>query len=303
MNFSRRIFAVLAVALVVGPSVPAQDLTPQSKIALLGRVVEFDPIAIEMADRLGKAPRSKDRKLKVLAFVFQKPDGTTSRLGALLSQAFASALAQQISEIEFLEQSLITQKGQASGLTPREIADEDVALFLAQEVGASVFLFGTLEANEQILKVRISAVNAESRSAYYAADATIPLRKEWQGLDSVPVIELLPGRARGPATAGSLPVAGAPGNIGVSEPMCADCRPPNYSQAARDAKYEGTVVLKLIINAEGLAQNVRVVKALDYGLSERAILAVKNWKFKPAIGPNGKPVPVEVIIEVTFRLM
>jgi TonB family protein len=89
---------------------------------------------------------------------------------------------------------------------------------------------------------------------------------------------------------------------GVSTPGCVSCPPPKYSSEARAAKLQGTVVLQATVTADGRAINISVVKALGKGLEEKAIEAVKNWKFKPANGPDGKPVPCVVPIEVTFRL-
>jgi TonB family protein len=94
-----------------------------------------------------------------------------------------------------------------------------------------------------------------------------------------------------------------PGRGGVGEPVCAYCPTPLYSEEARKAKYQGTVVLRVIVLPDGRATNISVARGVGLGLDERAIEAVKTWRFKPAIGPGGKAVPVEVLIEVTFRLL
>jgi TonB family protein len=75
---------------------------------------------------------------------------------------------------------------------------------------------------------------------------------------------------------------------------------PNYSKQARQAKYQGTVVLWLVVDATGLPQNIRVQRALGMGLDEEAVKAVKRWRFKPAMR-DGKPVPVMINVEVNFR--
>jgi protein TonB len=94
-----------------------------------------------------------------------------------------------------------------------------------------------------------------------------------------------------------------PGAGGVGYPSCAFCPDPKFSEEARKAKYQGTVLLRVIITADGKAQNIRVVKGLGLGLDEQAVEAVRGWVFKPAIGPAGKPVATETTIEVTFRLL
>ena len=89
---------------------------------------------------------------------------------------------------------------------------------------------------------------------------------------------------------------------GVGVPVCLYCPIPQYSDEARKAKYQGTVVLQVTITTDGRAINISIVKGPGLGLEEKAIEAVKGWKFKPAVGPAGKPVATIVPIEVTFRL-
>lgn len=89
---------------------------------------------------------------------------------------------------------------------------------------------------------------------------------------------------------------------GVGVPECIYCPTPLYSDEARKAKYAGTVVLRVTITTDGRAVNISVMKGVGLGLEEKAIEAVKTWRFRPAVGPSGKPVATIVPIEVTFRL-
>jgi periplasmic protein TonB len=88
---------------------------------------------------------------------------------------------------------------------------------------------------------------------------------------------------------------------GVSAPIPIYKPDPAYSEEARKAKYQGTVVLWITIDAAGAVTDCRVVKPLGMGLDEKAIESVRTWKFKPALR-NGSPVPVRVMVEVSFRL-
>lgn len=76
---------------------------------------------------------------------------------------------------------------------------------------------------------------------------------------------------------------------------------PAYSEEARKAKYQGTVVLWIVVDVQGNVTDARVVRPLGLGLDEKALETVKTWKFKPALR-NGTPVPVRVMVEVSFRL-
>lgn len=92
------------------------------------------------------------------------------------------------------------------------------------------------------------------------------------------------------------------GTGGYGVPTCIYCPTAQFSDEAVKAKYQGTVLLVAIITAEGRATDIHVVKGLGLGLDEKAIEAVRTWRFKPAGGPNGKPATVRQTIEVTFHL-
>ncbi len=77
---------------------------------------------------------------------------------------------------------------------------------------------------------------------------------------------------------------------------------PEYSEEARKAKYQGTVVLRVEVDASGRATNIRVQHSLGLGLDEKAIEAVRKWKFSPG-KKDGKPVTVAALVEVNFRLL
>ena len=89
---------------------------------------------------------------------------------------------------------------------------------------------------------------------------------------------------------------------GVSAPQLISKVEPEYSEEARKAKYQGTVLLYVEVDPSGKATNIRVVRSLGLGLDEKAIEAVKKWKFKPGY-KNGQPVTVVATIEVNFRLL
>ena len=76
---------------------------------------------------------------------------------------------------------------------------------------------------------------------------------------------------------------------------------PEYSEMARKQRYQGTCQLSLIVGEDGLASSIWVVQPLGYGLDEKAIGAVRQWKFIPAT-KNGTPVAVMINVEVSFRL-
>jgi periplasmic protein TonB len=88
---------------------------------------------------------------------------------------------------------------------------------------------------------------------------------------------------------------------GVQAPQVLSKPEPQFTEEARRAKHEGTVLLWLIVDAGGRPQNIKVVRALGMGLDEKAVESVRQWKFSPAT-KDGKPVAVEVKVEVAFNL-
>ena len=88
---------------------------------------------------------------------------------------------------------------------------------------------------------------------------------------------------------------------GVSAPRVLENPSPDYSEEARKAKYQGTVVLWLIVDANGKPRDVRVARSLGMGLDQKAIEAVRLWKFQPAL-KDGSPVAVQINVEVNFHL-
>jgi len=77
---------------------------------------------------------------------------------------------------------------------------------------------------------------------------------------------------------------------------------PEYSDEARKAKYSGTVLLSIVVDERGIPRDIRVVRPLGLGLDEKAIEAVRHWRFRPGM-KNGRPVNVRATVEVSFRLL
>jgi len=91
------------------------------------------------------------------------------------------------------------------------------------------------------------------------------------------------------------------GDIGVTSPVAKFTPDPDFSEAARKAKYQGTVTLAAVIGLDGRPRNLRVIHALGMGLDEKALERVRTWLFEPG-KRNGQPVAVAMTLEVDFRL-
>jgi TonB family protein len=87
----------------------------------------------------------------------------------------------------------------------------------------------------------------------------------------------------------------------VSAPLALSTPDPEYTEEARKAKTQGTCVLGLIVDAQGHPRDIRVVRGLGSGLDQKAVEAVRQWRFQPAV-KDGNPVNVQISVEVVFKL-
>ena len=88
---------------------------------------------------------------------------------------------------------------------------------------------------------------------------------------------------------------------GISAPQAISSPDPDYTEEARRAKKQGTCVLWLIVDSAGHPRDIRVVRGLGLGLDAKAVEAVQQWRFQPAL-KDGKPVDVQISVEVEFHL-
>jgi TonB family protein len=88
---------------------------------------------------------------------------------------------------------------------------------------------------------------------------------------------------------------------GMSPPHIAYQSDPEYSDEARKAKHQGTIVLSLAVDASGAPKDLQIVRPLGLGLDEKSIESVSKWTFRPA-RKDGEPVSVLINVEVNFRL-
>jgi TonB family protein len=88
----------------------------------------------------------------------------------------------------------------------------------------------------------------------------------------------------------------------LSAPIPLNSVIPEFSDEARAARYQGICLVSVVIDSQGNPQNPKVTRSLGMGLDEKAIEAVRKYKFKPAMRDGKTAVSVRITIVVTFRL-
>jgi TonB family protein len=89
---------------------------------------------------------------------------------------------------------------------------------------------------------------------------------------------------------------------GIGFPVCITCPRPDYSEEARKAKVQGSVLLSVIVLPDGKVGGIELLKSLGMGLDQQAINSVKTWKFRPGTDARGNSVATRIPIEVLFQL-
>jgi len=89
---------------------------------------------------------------------------------------------------------------------------------------------------------------------------------------------------------------------GVSKPVVLYQVEPEFSEEARKAKFSGNVEVYLWVDADGKPSHIRVVRGVGMGLDEKAVDAVRQYRFKPAM-KDGKPVQVDLYVDVNFQIL
>ncbi|MBI3645182.1 MAG: TonB family protein [Acidobacteriales bacterium] len=258
---------------------------------------DMDPLAVRLAGKLKTGPT------RVIVAGFLDSRDLRSPLGVQLASEFADALHRASPGLEFVSREEFNRVRREGLWTEDDAREFSVLRSLALELDARLLITGWYERRKESLQLTVQAFDFRKDRRVAEVSVTLPLTEERARLDEQPFgLRRCEKDPTPPKLSTEVPTAVfQPGKDGVGVPECVRCPGPTFTLEARAAKYVGRVVLKIIVTPEGRTANIRVEKGAKYGLTEAAVDAVKRWRFKPAL-LNGKPVPVETMIEVTFRL-
>ena len=224
----------------------------------------------------------------VLPLLCEKPNNAP--LGVWLAKQVSAALAASVPDFQPVYSSespaLVKEEpwGNYPTYDPKKVQDA------AKKAGADLVVIGNFAPFEEGLGISLSMEKRDGKNLTGESNGKIALTPEMTALVPQPLRYDLP--ADGIYRAGW-------GGIGI--PMCLHCPDPDYSSEERARKYEGVVVMEVVIGVNGEVLRIVVKKAPSTALAMLVASTVKNWKFQPALGPDGKPVAVRVPVDVTFR--
>ncbi len=288
---SRVAFALTLLAASAAPAAAQHD--------------EMQSLATRVAGEISKAGSKR-----VAVADFAGPADGITQLGKALSLEFAASLAWAgggmiVSHTPTLQVAMREVGPTAKNL---DIFDDRVTKRLGQLAGADVIVTGILGVAGDHVELSVRAANGATGATITQASGNVPLTpvvKELLALRPFPLVSNPPPNLAGAAPPG-LPDfhdgAYEAGRNGITRPTCITCPRPQYTEAARAAKFGGTILLRFIVLEDGSTSSITVVKGLGLGLDEECVRTLATWRFKPATDASGKPMPVWTVVEHTFRI-
>jgi TonB family protein len=241
--------------------------------------VDLDSLAEKLAPVIDKAG------VKSIAVVdFVVADDRPSELGWYLADKLCDSIVLKSPATLVVDRAKLQQIGIVS--SPVAPTDTDALKRIASSVAADTVAAGKIEitANEYVMT--ISLVKVSDGSTIASVTHHLPHSRMLDLLSpSGDHASTKPARA---------------GVMGVGVPVCLYCPIPADTRKWTGNQPEN-VILNVIVSAAGTAEKITVVRSPGYFLSEQAVEAVSGWKLRPAPGDDGKPTPVIVPIEVTFK--
>lgn len=264
--------ASAAAPAVSSPAAPAAATAEE-------RVV-VEALAAKMAEGIRQI-----KAKSVVVLDFANADDTVVPLGQKLADEFNDALARDAVKFR-LEPRPQTPAWKS---TLFYYGDYDVGYEEGRDVGAKLAVFGKASLDGETVMLEVQGFLVDHPGHTAAIGTKFPTSPELKALTQSP-----------PAPSAQAIHWEKGSKYGF--PSCKYCPRADFSEEAKKLKFEGIVLLSTIVDVDGNPEYVTVQKRLGNGLDEKAIEAVLKWKFKPATGPDGKPVAVRVPIEVQFHL-
>jgi TonB family protein len=225
---------------------------------------------------------------------FATRDGSASmdRVGAKLAADFRAELAAASQKFSITSNAGLNKLMKSHQTAPVDMQNAQVAAWLLGLSHSDAWVIGEISDRAERIHVELAAYRRNKSGAMLldSFETDVPFTPELLGLVDHPPRD---------AAFDAIP---ASNTHGYSPPACLYCPAAEYSQDASSAHIEGTVVLIATVDKTGVPHDIRVLRRLPLGLTEKAIETVGTWRMTPARTRDGQPVVVRQTIEVQFHL-
>lgn len=263
---------------------------------------QIDSLTAEIASKLPQLVLGIHDPRSIVVLDFTRPNFAVNELGIELANEVAEGVKRHTKEYVVIDRAELRRKLAEDLVSPRDFADPNDASCYGMP-GTVAVVQGDIEAlpTEAPDKITLAIKVSEGQAPLFEKAVTLPLTDRMRSLmETQEPVAPEKWQWVSPDHPDADNIA-ANSNL-ARYPTCLYCPTAVYSDAATTAKLQGTVSLNVVISSEGRASKISVLRGLSCGLNPQAIEAVKQWRFRPATGADGKPEAVRQIIEVTFHL-
>jgi TonB family protein len=271
-------------------------------VTALAQQSELETMASRVAGIVSESSRGDTGESSVLVFAFPEKRGPISGFGEFFVAEFRIALAQISPHVKLIEHDALQEYLVQQKVIPSAQLEPETGKNAARALQARYLLTGWSERKRDSMNLHIEIYDSLRGQRIGTVKGKLKISGDFEKALSGLAHDYSLDAAPPPKDAANPNQPLNAGRDGVGFPECKYC--PNPRVPAEDQKkgIQGTVTLRITVDVDGYAHDIKVVKGLGRELDQNAIEAVRAWRFKPA-NINGKPVPVQVNIEVTFRLL
>jgi TonB family protein len=272
---------------------------------------ELDALASEMATAIFRSYKSVLVSTKVLVIDFAGANEAPTELGEKLADAFSDSLSKNARGFVVMDRAEYMRSFAADQLAPDSYENPATMKCYADGLKATVVVEGDMDVVSDKVVLWVKALRIQDKKAIFDKRISLSLTPEMQtqlshAVPSPAAVSSDTNTWVNPTdlSLGGDTTATIPDDSrhGYNPPTCLYCPSPQFSGAASKAKIQGTVLLSVVINKEGLPASVKVIRGLPCGLNRQAIDTLKQWKFKPATDRDGNPVAIRQSVEMSFHL-
>ncbi len=277
----------------------------QSPELILDRVDngKLNLLASQTAQKIREAPVEETQPSILVIDFFRNSAGTSSRLGSLLADRFSESISAYSAGLKIIDRKILKDYLTKEWTTLEDLQSNEVCLRIGRQLGATGVILGTLAEDKDSINLTLKIeglgpkAKIEDPFPWRGRTASFLLNEDLRRM----LFEPGPNYARKPDEIPEEPGVVRSSSPGVTPPTCDNCSPPEYSDAARVAKFQGNVKLSFVVTTEGQVDSIYILKGAPFGLTSKAIEAAQSWRFRSG-QKEGKPISVRVEAESTWRL-
>lgn len=212
---------------------------------------------------------------------------------AALDAALHTTLKNAISSVDLVSREKVVGLLKNHGLLDFDCYDNHALRAVTSEAGAEVLIAEDLRWKPDAYELITQVFDAQGNELHQFK-VIIPR--------SAPDSDELPLILKDPETGASLVIPKRKEPHSRYFPSCEECPIPRYASVAREKGLQGMVTMLATITERGVPDHIVVLEAFDDSVTTETLKTIKGWRFKPGLGPDGKPFAVRITIEVTYHL-